>query len=311
MKLGTRGSLLALTQSAFVGEALKRNVPNLNLETIQIKTTGDINLTDPLSGIGSKSLFTKEIEDALLAGQVDFAVHSLKDLPTEMPQGLCIGAVMKREDAHDCLIAKENWTLKKLPQGARVGTSALRRQSQILSLRPDLRIENLRGNVDTRIRKLAEGQYDAILLAQAGLNRLKDKLSQDWSELKMNQVPFWEMLPAVGQGFLAIEIRSNDKKSQEAVGLLDDASARAEAFCERAFLRRLEGGCQVPIGAFAQVQGTGITLEGYVGSIDGKKHYREQISGSLKNAEKIGMELAEVLLSLGGDKILASIRNKK
>ncbi len=311
MIAGTRGSLLALTQTETVCASLKSKNEGLDIRTVTIKTTGDKILDVPLSEIGAKSLFTKEIEEALLDKKIDFAVHSLKDLPTEIPKGLEIGAVLKRENPRDCIVSKESWTLQKMPKGARVGTSALRRQSQILAVRPDIKIENLRGNIDTRIRKLEEGLYDAVLLAQAGIGKIKHKLAVNWKDIKLNEVPIWDILPAVGQGFLAVEIRANDKKSKEVVSSLDDPTARAEAFCERAFLRALEGGCQVPIGAYAQVQGDRIALDGYVGSIDGKKHYREQISGHARDAEKIGRELAKILLSLGGDKILEAIRNKK
>ena len=302
LKLGTRASALALAQAEFVAGGIRRNFPGLSIETVRIKTTGDNILDAPLSKIGAKSLFTKEIEEALQDGRIDLAVHSLKDLPTEVPRGLEIGAVLERQDPRDCLVADKRTSLKELPKSAKVGTSSLRRAAQILALRPDIRIENLRGNLDTRLKKIAEGGFDAIVVALAGLARLN-------SNATASPIPFEEMLPAVGQGFLGIEIRSGDAKTQKAVAPLNDRNAWTAAMCERAFLRTLEGGCQVPIGAFAAVEGPDIRLEGIISSLDGREHYRGKAAGAAKDCEQVGIDLAKKLLALGGGKILESIRN--
>jgi len=302
LKIGTRGSALALAQTEEVARALHNIFPDLSVEIFRIKTTGDKILDAPLSKIGTKSLFTKEIEDALLEGQIDLAVHSLKDLPTEIPEGLEIGAVLKRLDPRDCLVAEKRISLKDLPKGARVGTSSLRRAAQILALRPDIRIENLRGNLDTSLKKIAEGDFDAIVVAQAGLTRLN-------AQVTANSISFEEMLPAVGQGFIAIEVRSNDLRTQEIIQSLNDRQAQIEALCERAFLRALEGGCQVPIGALARVEGSKIFLEGLISSLDGKITYRDKIEGAAKDCEQVGINLAKKLLSMGGEKVLEAIRH--
>ena len=302
LRIGTRASALALVQTDAVAERIRKCFPDLVLDIIRIQTTGDKILDAPLSKIGVKSLFTKEIEEALLANKIDMAVHSLKDLPTELPAGLEIGAVLKREDPHDALVAEKRATLKSLPKGARVGTSSLRRAAQIKAQRPDLEVGNLRGNLDTRLKKLSGGEFDAIILAQAGLDRIKAKVNA-------TPIPFEQMLPAVGQGFLAVEVRDGDKPTAEIVRTLEDAQSKTEAICERAFLRALEGGCQVPIGALAQSKGSEIALEGIICSLDGKTSYRKKISGKIEDAEKIGRDLAQILLNMGGDKILESIRN--
>lgn len=302
LKVGTRGSALALVQTEGAAAALLKIFPDLLIETVRIKTTGDKILDAPLSKIGAKSLFTKEIEEALLDGKIDLAVHSLKDLPTEVPSGLEIGAVLEREDPRDCLVANKRMSLEDLPKGAKVGTSSLRRAAQILALRPDIRVENLRGNLDTRLKKIEEGAFDAIVVAQAGLTRLNAKVTA-------SPIPFEEMLPAVGQGFVAIEIRSDDARTKKIVEPLNDGQAQIAALCERAFLRTLEGGCQVPIGALAIVEGPQIRLEGLISSLDGKIRYRDKIAGAAKDCEQVGINLAKKLLSKGGDKILESIRS--
>lgn len=302
LKVGTRGSALALIQTDGVAQALRRIFPGLSIETVRIKTTGDKILDAPLSKIGAKSLFTKEIEEALLEGKIDLAVHSLKDLPTDVPAGLEIGAVLKREDPRDSLVANTRMSLNDLPKGARVGTSSLRRAAQILALRPDIRVENLRGNLDTRLKRIAEGAFDAILVAQAGLTRMNAKVAA-------SPIPFEEMLPAAGQGFVAIEIRSDDARTIKIVEPLNDSQAQIAALCERAFLRTLEGGCQVPVGALAVVEGSRIRLEGLISSLDGKTLYRDKIEGAAKDCEQVGINLAKILFSKGGDKILESIRS--
>ena len=297
-----------MAQAEIIVQALKLKFPALTVEILPIKTTGDKALDSPLSQIGSKALFTKEIEEALLSENIDLAVHSLKDMTSDLPDGLAIGAVLKREDPHDCLISKEGWDILALPKESKVGTSSLRRKSQILHLRPDILCQDLRGNVDTRVRKLEEGAYQAILVAQAGLNRLAGILSLEKKGLKAEAVPIEEMLPAVGQGCLAIEIRSDDKKTRGMIEILDHASAHKAAICERAFLRVLEGDCQVPIGAFAEVEEDTIFLQGLVASLDGRQMIRDIHSGPKESPQQVGEDLAKRILSAGGAVILEAIR---
>lgn len=312
VKVGTRGSALALAQTRSVQLALKKKYPRLQIETAVIKTTGDKIKDVPLSQIGMKALFIKEIEDSLLRGEIDFAVHSLKDLPTEVPDGLGLGAVMKREDPHDCLISYGNYSLKTLPRHARVGTSSLRRKAQILSLRPDLQVESLRGNLDTRIQKLQQKSYDAIVVAWAGVKRLKAarrfKLSPR-GEIKISKIPFAEMLPAVGQGSLAIEIRENDPAVESLVRALQHRPSYLRAVCERAFLRTLQGGCQVPVGVISELKGKKIILEGMIADLTGRQVIRKKLSMQADQAEELGNQLALQLLNAGGEKILDGIRS--
>lgn len=306
LKVGSRGSALALTQTHWVIAELKKKFPEAKIENVVIKTTGDKMTQMPLSKIGLKGLFTKEIEEALLDGKIDLAVHSLKDLTTEFPAGLKLGAVTEREDPRDCLIALKSVTLKTLPQGARVGTSSLRRQAQIAALRKDLKIENLRGNLDTRIRKLREGQYDAIVVARAGVKRLlNESQTRDWA---IHEIPFDEMLPAVGQGSLAIEIRDGDEKVEAMIQVLNHRNSLHAAICERAFLRKLQGGCQIPAGAFCEVKGDAISVEGMIALPSGEKMIRYKMTGTLHSAETLGEQLGEKLLKSGGEKILTALR---
>ncbi|OGR94016.1 MAG: hydroxymethylbilane synthase [Elusimicrobia bacterium RIFCSPLOWO2_01_FULL_64_13] len=309
LKAGTRGSLLALTQTESVAGEVRRLFPGTRVEVVRIKTTGDKITDAPLSKIGGKNLFTKEIEEALLGRKIDFAVHSLKDVPTDLPEGLAIGAVLERRDAHDCLISKKGRDIRSLPERARVGTSSLRRQAQILAIRPDLRLQNLRGNLDTRLKKLEEGSYDAIVAAACGLGRLAAELKDRLGKLTLRVIPYEDMLPAVGQGFLAVEMRSGDAKVGEMLAALEHGPSRAAADCERAFLKTLQGGCQVPIGALAEVRGEELVLEGLVASLDGKKILRDRSLGPLRSSEEIGAALAEKLLRSGGDRILDAIWN--
>lgn len=311
IRLGTRGSALALTQTGIVRSALEERFPGLSCEVTILKTTGDKFLDAPLSQIGVKGLFTKEIEEALLKGEIDLAVHSLKDLATELPEGLKIGAVLPREEARDALVAKQICSLRSIPNASRVGTSSLRRAAQIRSIRPDIRIENIRGNLDTRVRKLAAGDFEAIIAAKAGLNRLLPAFGQDWKDLKINEIPFSEILPAAGQGFLAVEMRSDDEAAGKFVRSLNDSNAESAALCERSFLGALEGGCQVPIGALAQVKGPRIHLEGVLASLDGKEIYRESIEGRKEEAENLGRKLAGKILKMGGEGVLEAVRAQR
>lgn len=302
--IGSRGSKLALVQSNWVKSELERCSPGLEVTIEKISTTGD-KITDvPLSRLGGKGLFTKELEVAMLERRVDLAVHSMKDLPTDVPQGLMIGAVSKREDPHDILISKKNVGLRELPEGARVGTSSLRRRAQLLALRPDLVVADLRGNLDTRLRKLDTTDLDAIIVARAGVLRL------GFTERPGQIIPFEELLPAVGQGALCVEIRANDSEIEELVTkAINDPATRCAVETERALLAELEGGCQIPIGAAAQVlPDNKLELEAVVCSLDGKVAIRDKLAGSTAQAKETGIKLAKKLLSMGADKILTQIR---
>ena len=260
-RLGTRKSKLALWQANFVKEKLESL--GCKVELVLIKTTGDKILDSPLAKIGGKGLFVKEIEDALLKGEIDLAVHSLKDVPMVLPDGLTLCAITERENPYDVLISKEGKRLEELPPGAVIGTSSLRRQAQIKRKRKDLKVEVLRGNVDTRIRKLEEGLYSAIVLAYAGVKRMG-------LEAYISQV-LEDFIPAVGQGSLAIETREDDPKVQKFVKVLDHWESHLRAMCERAFLRELEGGCQVPIGAFSWIESDKIYIKGFVSDLNGER----------------------------------------
>jgi hydroxymethylbilane synthase len=299
--LGTRGSKLAVQQSEWVQAQLKALAPHVTVTLKRIQTSGDKILDVPLAKIGGKGLFVKEIEDALLSGDIDLAVHSMKDVPTELPQGLEILCVPLREDPRDALISRTGCSFKDLPRGARVGTSSLRRQAQLLHQRPDLKIQMLRGNLDTRLRKLREGQYDAIILAAAGLRRLV------WAHEITEYLAPEISLPAIGQGALGIEGRSDDTFVRALLSGLDHAATKATVRAERALLHRLQGGCQVPIAAHATLVDQRVTLEGLVASVDGKEVIRDRVEGSLQDPETIGIQLAERLLARGGDKILRAI----
>lgn len=301
--IGTRSSKLALWQANKVKDELNKHFPELEINLKEIKTKGD-HITDvALSKIGGKGLFTKEIEDALLKKEIDLAVHSLKDLPTKLPDGLKIGAILKREDPHDVLISRNKTTFKNLPSASKVGTSSLRRLSQLKALRHDLEYLDLRGNLDTRIKKLEEGQYDAIVLAYAGVKRLgfEDKISYHFSPK--------EILPAVGQGALAVEIRENDKEIENIILKLNDEESYLISLAERTFLETLQGGCQVPIGIYSEVKNNKIIIYGMIASLDGKRIVKDQIEGLLEinESKKVGAELAHKLLQNGGSEILKEI----
>lgn len=297
--VGTRGSALAQWQTDFVVAALRGLDPDLQLERRIIKTSGDKDQTRPLAEIGGLGVFTKEIENALLAREIDIAVHSLKDLPTETAPGLTIAAIMEREDPRDCLVSRHRVGLRGLPPGARVGTSSARRGAQVLSLRPDVTIVPLRGNVDTRMHKAQTEEYDAIIIAAAGLIRLSRG-----SEIT-EYLPVDLVLPDPGQGALAVEIRSDDKELLTFVSRLDDPATRAAAAAERAFLSELGGGCRMPIGAHAQVAAGQVHLRGMVASLDGRKMVRGEESGDAADAERLGSALARRLLKEGAAEILA------
>lgn len=288
--IGSRSSKLALAQVEIVRNKLKAIYPELKLELKTIKTTGDKILDVALSKIGDKGLFTKEIEDALLRGEIDFAVHSLKDLPTELHDQLKIAAVSEREDACDVLVSKQGYNLKALPQKAKVGTSSLRRRAQLLHLRNDLQVLDLRGNLDTRIKKLEQGLYDAVILAYAGIKRLNLKLN-------MSKIPIEEMLPQAGQGALGLEIHHENRPVEQILMALDNENNHLCIEGERALLAGLEGGCQVPIGVYAEVNNNQISIKAGVFSLDGKIAVKDEISGSKKDAQALGRQLAERILT--------------
>ncbi|MCU1221443.1 MAG: hydroxymethylbilane synthase [Candidatus Angelobacter sp.] len=297
LRRGSRGSQLALWQANHVADLLRAKGHSVEIEVI--KTTGDKITSVALAKVGTKGMFTKEIEDALHEKRVDLAVHSLKDVPTDLAQEFELAAIMKREDPRDAFISVNFPSLEDLPQHAKVGTSSLRRQCQLKSVRPDLEVFPLRGNVDTRLRKLESGDYDAIILAAAGVSRLglethvRSRISAD------------VMCPAVGQGALAIEIRRGDQQTKTLLAFLNDADTRAAIDCERALLGSLGGGCQVPIGAYAEKRGGRLYLRAMVGRPDGSQILREQADGT--DGVKLGRETAQTLLWRGGDKILNDV----
>ncbi len=299
--LATRKSKLALAQSTWVKNCIEKQWPGCTVELLKVTTKGDKILDVPLAKVGGKGLFVKEIEEAMLDGRADIAVHSLKDVPTEIPDGLEVSIFPEREDVRDALISRSGDCLDDLPQGAKVGTSSLRRMAQLRLLRPDLQIESLRGNLDTRLRKLDEGNFDAIILAAAGLNRLG--LSDRISCL----LPTKDMIPAIGQGALGIEFRSDDEETRK---MLEPLHHKETAICveaERAFLQTLEGGCQVPIGALARLDGEALTIEGIVADEQGSRVIRESAKGSASGARALGEDLANTILELGGREILEEV----
>ncbi|MBT8390570.1 MAG: hydroxymethylbilane synthase [Ignavibacteriaceae bacterium] len=308
--IGSRGSELALWQSRFVKKEIEKKKKNVSVEIKIIKTKGDKILDVALSKIGDKSLFTKELEIALLNKKIDLAVHSLKDLQTDIPKGLKLAAVTKRHNVQDVLIARnKGTTIFNLPEGATVGTGSLRRKCQLLHLRPDIKTQELRGNVPSRINKFLNSNWDAIILARAGVERLKLNVHIS-STIGVNV-----MLPAVGQGALGIETRTDNKEVIEIVRSIHHKPTNFAVLAERALLKTLEGGCQVPIGAFAEVRKNGLYLDAMVGSLDGSLTFRKRARGSKANAEKLGKTLAKDLLRSGARSILKDIyqstRSKK
>lgn len=300
--IATRGSELALWQANHVKSALESDNPGYTVSLNVIKTKGDIIRDVPLADAGGKGLFVKEIEEALLEGRADLAVHSVKDVPMILPEGLLLGCIPKRETASDCFLSERWSTLEDLPRGATVGTCSLRRRAQILAMRPDLQVENLRGNIDSRLNKLGKGDFDAIILATAGLYRLG--LTCRYME-PLDESRF---IPAVGQGALGIECREDDYNLLVLLAALEDRYSRVCVSAERSFLRTLEGGCQAPIAAHAKMHDEEyISIEGMVADVDGSEIIRGQASGDASLAEKLGAELAADLLERGGRKILQKI----
>ncbi|MBN1850438.1 MAG: hydroxymethylbilane synthase [Deltaproteobacteria bacterium] len=305
LRIGTRGSKLALAQSEWVRDQIVSRNPDTQVELVQIKTKGDKILDSPLSRIGGKGLFVKEIEEALLKKEVDLAVHSIKDVPAELPEGLCITVYPKREDPRDAFVSLRYQHPSKLPQGAIVGTGSLRRSAQLLALRSDLRIVAMRGNVDTRLRRLESEDLHGLILASAGLNRLG--LSSRIGSLLSPD----ELLPAIGQGALGLEMREDDADLYGMLSFLNDRTTEVTIRAERAFLKKLEGGCQVPIAGYAQLDGNALHLQGMVAELDGSKIIKDKMIGAQNYPEEIGIKLAERVLSSGADKILARVYGRE
>ncbi|MBT8350770.1 MAG: hydroxymethylbilane synthase [Deltaproteobacteria bacterium] len=302
LKIGTRGSKLALWQAHWVKTQLNQCIPSLSIEIVVIKTKGDKILDVPLAKVGGKGLFVKEIEEALLDTRTDLAVHSMKDMPADLPEGLCIGPVPQREIPADVLISKRGHLLSELESQARIGTSSLRRAAQIKHARPDCNILPLRGNLDTRLKKLETTDLDAIVLAAAGVKRLSlgKKITQ--------YLDYDLMLPAVGQGALCIETRKHDLEIEKIVSKLNHAKTRAAVMGERSFLRTLGGSCQVPVAGFGEINQHSFTLRGLVADIEGKVIIKDSITGHKDSSESLGTELAQRLLLLGADKILEKLK---
>jgi len=301
IKIGTRGSKLALWQAHWVQSAIRKLDSSLSIEIVIIKTKGDKILDVPLAKVGGKGLFVKEIEESLLNNHIDIAVHSMKDMPADFPEGLFIGAVPERETANDVLISKGNLRLMDLKPGARIGTSSLRRSAQLKNFNPEFEIAPLRGNLDTRLKKLNTENLDAIILAAAGLKRLN--LENKITEVIDDTI----VMPAVAQGALCIEIRETDTYLIDMVSMLDHPPTRKMVMGERSFLKQLGGSCQVPIAANGKVTRSDFVLEGLIASVDGSKIIKEKMTGSLEESESIGSQLADTLLVMGGDKILQEL----
>ncbi len=298
LKIATRKSPLALWQAKHVKARLEAQHPALNVELVKMTTKGDQILNSPLSKIGGKGLFIKELEIGMMEGEADIAVHSMKDVPYEIPQGFELGAVLQRENPFDAFVSNNFNSIDELPQNAKVGTCSMRRILQLKAIRPDLEILDLRGNVNTRLKKLDDGEYDAIILACAGLIRLgfEDRIKQ--------QIPQEQSIPAVGQGAIGIEIRANDNEVMDIIKPLIDTQTTYRVTAERAMNARLEGGCSVPIAGFSTIDGEQITLTGLVGNVDTGVILKEQVSGNVSQAEQLGVELADLLISLGAKEIL-------
>ncbi|MDK2824091.1 MAG: hydroxymethylbilane synthase [Clostridia bacterium] len=304
IKVGSRQSQLAIWQTKYVVEILKNKCPEYNFEIIPIKTKGDKILDVALAKIGDKGLFTKELEMAILSGRIDFAVHSMKDLPTVIPEGLMIAAMTRRHDPRDALISNKHRSFSELPQGAKIGTSSLRRKAQLLNKRPDLKLVDIRGNINTRLHKMDTENLDGIILASAGVERL------GWQDKIAEKLDFSICLPAVGQGSIGIEIRSDNEEIYQIVRLTNDLDTEASILAERALLKSLEGGCQIPIGALAEIKDDKLSLQALVGSLNGEIIIRDSLTGDIKDSEKIGIELALKLKEKGANKILQEIRQE-
>lgn len=302
--VGSRDSVLAIEQTTWVIKLLQNKFPQAKFEIKQIKTKGDKILDVALSKIGDKGLFTKELEVAMLEGEIDFAVHSMKDLPTRLPDGLIIGCITKRVDSRDVVISHKGYTLATLPIGAKVGTSSLRRKSQLLKYRPDIAIADLRGNLHTRLAKMEAEDFDAIILAAAGIQRL------GLTEKITEKISYDICLPAVGQGSVGVEVRGDNYEVIEMLKKINDDETEAAISAERSFLKKLEGGCQIPIGAQGFINSGTLTLEGLVASVDGTEIIKERISGTIEEAEDLGTALAQKLINLGAKEILNNIRQE-
>lgn len=298
LKIGTRGSKLALTQTNFVADKLKKAIPDTEIEICIIKTSGDIMQDVSLLTIGGQGVFVKELEEALLSKKVDLAVHSMKDVPGDTPDGLMFAAILPREDFRDVLVSRDNIKMEFMPKGAKIGTGSQRRGAQIKALLPDVNIVPLRGNIDTRLKKIETENLTGVILAAAGMKRmgLAEKITQF--------LPVETLLPAVGQGALGLQIRKDDNELAKACAALNDATTAAEVTVERAFLRALGGGCRLPIAALGKLDGRMLTLEGMIAAPNGTTVIREKISGPKEDAEELGKKLAEIILDKGGRRLL-------
>ena len=304
LRIGTRGSLLAKWQAEFVRKQLFATM-GVEAEIVIIKTSGDKLQTSSLSQIGGKGIFIKELEEALLEETIDLAVHSIKDVPTDTPSRLMFPAVCRREDVRDCLVAANGATLASLRQGARVGTGSLRRQAQLLHIRPDLDVRDLRGNVDTRLRKVESGEYEAVMLAKAGLDRL------GWSGRITETLNPEVFLPAVGQGAIGVECRLKDTEAADIVAGLDDAETRTAIIAERSLLGALQGGCQVPLGAWARIERGELVLEACVCSVDGLQYVKQRATSAPDKAAELGGHMATLLIEAGAQGILEEVSRQR
>jgi hydroxymethylbilane synthase len=304
LRIGTRGSKLALTQSQWVKGRIESVHPGVVVELVRITTTGDRIQRPPLSEVGGKGLFIKEIEEALLRKEVDLGVHSMKDVPAGLPEDLEISVFPQREDPRDAFVSEKFRSIEELHHGSSVGTSSLRRASQVLHFRPDLRVIPIRGNVDTRLRKLESGQFDALILASAGLRRLG--LSHRITQMLSTDLS----LPAIGQGVLGLEVRKSDHVVRDLIGFLNHVETELTVRAERAFLKELEGGCQVPLAGYGKLDGDTLELEGMVAELDGSVLIRDKLFGPKGKPEELGVHLAKKIFASGGDKILQGISGR-
>lgn len=301
LRIATRKSPLAMWQAEFVKSELEKAHPGLEIELLPMSTKGDKILDVPLAKIGGKGLFTKELEDRMMAGDADIAVHSMKDVPMELPEGFALGAILERHAPTDAFVSNKYELFESLPQGAVLGTSSLRRKAQLMAIRPDLDVRDLRGNVGTRLGKLDAGEYDAIVLATSGLQRLK------LDERIRHELSAEVCLPAVTQGTLGIEYFEKDKETLEIIQVLNHRDSEIRTIAERAMNHRLEGGCQVPIGVFAELDGDQISMRGLVGALDGSEILTANIAGAKSDAQALGVQLAEKLLAQGAKAILDEV----
>ena len=302
LKIGTRGSKLALTQTNFVADKLKKTIPDAEIEIMVIKTSGDIMQDVSLLTIGGQGVFVKEIEEALLANKIDLAVHSMKDVPGDIPGGLMFSAILPREDVRDVLVSRNNIKMEFMPKGAKIGTGSQRRGAQIKAMMPDVNIVPLRGNIDTRLKKIETENLTGVILAAAGMKRM------GFTEKITQFLPVETVLPAVGQGALGLQIRKADVELAKACAGLNDATTAAEVTAERSFLRALGGGCRLPIAGLCKLDGQMLTLEGMVAAPNGSTMIREKISGAIKDAEEMGKKLAEIILDKGGRRLMDLMR---